>query len=77
MNDKVPEFITSKLLVEEGGILAITKNQLSAVDEDTEDEDLVFILDVLPQFGTIQKGEVNMDEDETFGLKDLAQRDIR
>ncbi|KAK3579867.1 hypothetical protein CHS0354_025772 [Potamilus streckersoni] len=77
VNDKVPEFITSKLLVEEGGILAITKNQLSAVDEDTEDEDLVFILDVLPQFGTIQKGEVNMDEDETFGLKDLAQRDIR
>ena len=77
VNDKPPVFITSKLLVEEGGILGISDNQLSATDEDTLPADLLFILDERPAFGVIQKGGNALKEGGMFKLEDLRRKEIR
>ncbi|KAK3090222.1 hypothetical protein FSP39_010172 [Pinctada imbricata] len=77
VNDKPPVFITSKLLVEEGGILGLSTNQLSASDEDTLPADLVFILDERPAFGVMQKGGNALNEGDMFKLEDLRRKDIR
>lgn len=69
--------MTNKLLVEEGGILSITLNQLSATDADTLSSELRFMLDALPRFGTLQKEGRSMRKGATFTLEDLRKKHIR
>ncbi|XP_067678275.1 FRAS1-related extracellular matrix protein 1-like [Haliotis asinina] len=77
VNNRVPQFVTSKLLVEEGGILSITSNQLSANDVDTSEEKLRFMLDALPRYGILQKGGIALRRGEGFNIADLEKKDIR
>ncbi|KAJ8305475.1 hypothetical protein KUTeg_016020 [Tegillarca granosa] len=77
VNNQAPSFVASKLLVEEGGILGISNNQLSATDADTMPEELTFILDEVPLYGVIQKSGNSLGEDGTFTLEDLQRADIR
>lgn len=77
VNDKAPKFIISKMLVEEGGILGISTNHISASDVDTNEADLVFILEDLPEHGRLQKGGNNLVSKDTFNLLDLRKKDLR
>lgn len=77
VNDKAPEFRSSKMLVEEGGILGISTSHISAVDIDTNEADLTFILENLPNHGRLQKGGNNLIEKNTFSMLDLLKKDIR
>lgn len=77
VNDKAPQFVVSKLLVEEGGILGISNVQISATDIDTNEADLLFTVDSLPAHGRLQKGGVNLDEEDTFNMLDLRRKDLR
>lgn len=77
VNDKAPLFITSKLLVEEGGILGISTDHISAADIDTKTDDLTFIIEATPSFGVIQKDGDILTVDKTFSLEDLRKKSIR
>ncbi|XP_062583418.1 FRAS1-related extracellular matrix protein 1-like [Saccostrea cucullata] len=77
VNDKPPSLLVSKLLVEEGGILGISNLQLSALDEDTLLEDLVFILDETPKYGVVQKNGMALAQKGEFKIDDLRRNDIR
>ncbi|XP_052685461.1 FRAS1-related extracellular matrix protein 1-like isoform X2 [Crassostrea angulata] len=77
VNDKPPSILVSKLLVEEGGILGISNLQLTATDEDTLPEDLVFILDETPSYGVVQKGGIALTQKGEFKIDDLRRNDIR
>lgn len=78
VNDKYPEFIvTSNLLVEEGGILGISNTHISAVDEDTNESDLVFVLEEGPTHGIFQHSGVNLREKGTFNFLDLRKKNLR
>lgn len=77
VNDKAPTFVTSKLLVEEGGILGITTDQLSATDVDTKPTELFFIVEATPSFGVLQKAGDVMTTGGKFNLKDLKKKRIR
>ena len=77
VNDKPPQFITSKLLVEEGGVLGISVIQISATDPDTNEYDLTFILEDSPKHGRLQRSGVNLDEKDTFNILDLRRKDLR
>ncbi|KAH3695332.1 FRAS1-related extracellular matrix protein 1-like [Dreissena polymorpha] len=77
VNDRPPTFVTSHLLVEEGGILGISTNHVSAVDVDTYENDLVFIIDQPPHHGQLQKGGVNLAATDTFKMLDLRRKDLR
>nr|KAG5697393.1 hypothetical protein BaRGS_008819 [Batillaria attramentaria] len=77
VNNQVPRFETSKLLVEEGGILSISINQLSASDADTLTSELRFMVDALPRFGTLQKEGRTLRKGATFTLDDLRKKHIR
>lgn len=73
----MPEFITNKLLVEEGGVLGITTNQLSANDVDTPVTQLKFILDALPMYGTLQNDGHTLKKGSSFTTDDLQKKNIR
>jgi hypothetical protein len=77
VNDKAPLFIASKLLVEEGGILAISTEQLSATDIDTKSMDLILVVEATPSFGILQKDGDLLTVDKTFNLEDLRKKRIR
>ncbi|KAL4235762.1 FRAS1-related extracellular matrix protein 1 [Mactra antiquata] len=77
VNDKAPAFIVSKMLVEEGGIIGISTNHISATDVDTNEGDLVFILEDLPKYGRLQKGGNNLVSKDTFNMLDLRKKDLR
>ncbi|ESO92424.1 hypothetical protein LOTGIDRAFT_233175 [Lottia gigantea] len=77
VNNRVPRFTMEKLLVEEGGVLGITVNQLSASDEDTPSEDLQFICYELPKYGTLQKNGMAMKVTGSFSIEDLQETSIR
>ena len=74
---QVPRFETDKLLVEEGGILSISISQLSASDADTVSSELVFMVDALPRFGTLQKEGRTLRKGTKFSLDDLRKKSIR
>lgn len=77
VNDKPPSLLSSKLLVEEGGILGISTLQMTATDEDTLPDDLVFILDETPKYGVIQKSGMALNQKGEFKIADLMRSDIR
>ncbi|XP_050400427.2 FRAS1-related extracellular matrix protein 1 [Patella vulgata] len=77
VNNRVPRFTTEKLLVEEGGILGITVNQLSAIDDDTPSEELKFICDILPKYGKLQRDGVDIGKKGVFMVEDLQKTAIR
>ena len=77
VNNQSPEFITSRLLVEEGGTIGFTTSQLSASDLDTNDLDLVFQLEDGPDNGMIQKRGLPLENIGTFQLEDVKKKQIR
>ena len=77
VNDKPPEFVTTRLLVEEGGILGISTGHISAVDVDTNEAELTFTVEEPPRHGQLQKGGVNLSEKATFSMLDLIRKDLR
>ncbi|GFO18835.1 fras1-related extracellular matrix protein 1 [Plakobranchus ocellatus] len=77
VNNHAPIFVTSKLLVEEGGILGITTNQLSATDIDTPTAMLKFVLETSPKYGILQNDERTLKEGGDFVLEDLQKKNIR
>jgi hypothetical protein len=77
VNDQAPSLLVSKLLVEEGGILGISNLQLTATDEDTRPDNLVFILDETPKNGVIQKNGMTLVKKGEFKIDDLRRNDIR
>lgn len=74
---QVPRFETNKLLVEEGGILSLSIAQLSASDADTLSSELVFVVDALPRFGSLQKEGRTLRKGAKFILDDLRKKHIR
>ena len=77
VNNHGPEFVTSKLLVEEGGVLGITTNQLSATDIDTPHALLKFALIKAPEYGTLQNDGRTVKEKQYFVIEDLQKKRIR
>ena len=77
VNDKYPVFTSSRLLVEEGGILGVSNTHISAKDEDTNDSDLIFVLEERPMYGIFQRSGVNLREKGTFNLLDLKRKNLR
>lgn len=77
VDNQPPEFITNKLLVEEGGTIAIGVNQISAMDFDTAATDILFVCKQLPQHGILQKNGINLKKEDSFRLEDLEEKDIR
>ncbi|XP_060082236.1 FRAS1-related extracellular matrix protein 1-like [Ylistrum balloti] len=77
VNNQPPAFVSSKLLVEESGILGLSVNQLSATDSDTLEADLEFILDEIPNFGVLQKDGLTLNEGGTFHMEDLKSKNVR
>lgn len=77
INNQPPKFVTSKLLVEEGGALSLSTNQLSAIDIDTVMEDLKFYCDSLPKYGALQKNGIAIKKGEEFNIHDLRHETIR
>ncbi|WAR22721.1 FREM1-like protein [Mya arenaria] len=77
VNDKPPVFVTSRLLVEEGGILGMSTDHISAADADTHEADLTFTVEQVPDHGRLQKGGVNLEAEATFNMLDLRRKDLR
>jgi hypothetical protein len=65
------------IFVEEGGILAISTEQLSATDIDTKSMDLILVVEATPSFGILQKDGDLLTVDKTFNLEDLRKKRIR
>lgn len=77
VDNQSPEFITNKLLVEEGGTIGITTSQISAMDIDTLPSELSFVCGQLPQYGMLQKNGINLKKEDHFKLADLKEKAIR
>lgn len=50
---------------------------MTATDEDTLPDDLVFILDETPKYGVIQKSGMALNQKGEFKIADLMRSDIR
>uniref|UniRef100_A0A8C5DN43 Calx-beta domain-containing protein n=1 Tax=Gouania willdenowi TaxID=441366 RepID=A0A8C5DN43_GOUWI len=71
--DNKPPFITnSGFTVMERNTFVITRNELYATDTDTDDENIIFTLTQIPQYGHLQYLGIDMSNEETFVLEDIA-----
>ena len=77
VNNQLPHMSVRKLSVVEGGTVRVSTNEISAYDPDTDQDELRFVLEKPPQFGTLYKEETAMSTGDTFTLQDLVRPNIR
>lgn len=71
--DNKPPFITNTgFTVLEKSTYVITNKELYATDTDTDDENIIFTITQIPQYGELQYLGVSMSNGETFVLEDVA-----
>ncbi|KAK7166140.1 hypothetical protein R3I93_006042 [Phoxinus phoxinus] len=71
VDNKPPVITNTGFTVLERNTYIITKNELDASDQDTEDENIKFIVTQIPRFGQLQYLGIDMSNGETFVLEDI------
>ncbi|KAL1023755.1 hypothetical protein UPYG_G00045680 [Umbra pygmaea] len=70
--DNKPPFITNTgFTCQERSTYIITKKELDATDQDTEDENIIFTVIQIPRYGQLQYLGIDMSNSETFVLEDI------
>ncbi|XP_028974102.2 FRAS1-related extracellular matrix protein 3 [Esox lucius] len=70
--DNKPPFITNTgFTCQERNAYIITKKELDATDQDTEDENIIFTVIQVPRYGQLQYLGIDMSNSETFILEDI------
>ena len=77
VNNQLPHMSVRKLSVVEGDTVRVSTNEISAYDPDTDQDELRFVVERPPQFGTLFKQETKMTLGDTFTLQDLVRPNIR
>ena len=65
------------LQVWEGGTATITNRDIMAYDPDTDQADLVFMIEDEPKYGLLLKGETRMTTSQQFTPDDLSNGVLR
>ncbi|KAA0722212.1 FRAS1-related extracellular matrix protein 2 ECM3 -like protein [Triplophysa tibetana] len=71
VDNKPPVITNTGFTVQEQNTFIITRNELNASDQDTENENIVFTVTQIPRFGQLQYLEIDMSNGETFVLEDI------
>ena len=77
VNNQLPHMSVRKLSVVEGGTVRVSTNEITAYDPDTDQDELRFVLEEPPKFGSLQKEQIIMTTGDTFTLQDLVRPNIR
>ena len=77
VNNQLPHMSVRRLSVAEGGSVRVSTNEISAYDPDTDQDELRFVLERLPQFGKLLKQDAVMETGDAFALVDLMRPNIR
>ncbi|KAL6487767.1 hypothetical protein MHYP_G00043930 [Metynnis hypsauchen] len=71
VDNKPPVITNTGFTVLERSTYIITKNELDASDQDTEDENIIFKVIQIPRYGQLQYLGIDMSNGETFILEDI------
>ncbi|XP_051993005.1 FRAS1-related extracellular matrix protein 2-like isoform X2 [Xyrauchen texanus] len=71
VDNKPPVITNTGFTVLEHNTFIITKNELDASDQDTEDENIKFTVTQIPRFGQLQYLGIDMSNGDTFVLEDI------
>ncbi len=77
VNNQLPHMSVRKLSVVEGGTVRVSTNEISAYDPDTDQDELRFVLEEPPHYGTMFKQDTVMTTGDAFTLQDLVRPNIR
>ncbi|XP_006629615.2 FRAS1-related extracellular matrix protein 3 [Lepisosteus oculatus] len=72
VDNKPPQITNTGFTVLERNTYIITKAELDAIDQDTDDDKITFTVTQAPRFGLLQYLGVDMSVGETFVLEDIA-----
>jgi VCBS repeat-containing protein len=76
INDAPKLSIHSDITVTEGSAIAITEAVLSATDEESVINNIIFTMKTLPQFGSIIKGNVPLTLQDTFTQQNILNHQV-
>uniref|UniRef100_A0A8B9HI93 Fras1 related extracellular matrix 3 n=1 Tax=Astyanax mexicanus TaxID=7994 RepID=A0A8B9HI93_ASTMX len=71
VDNKPPVITNTGFTVLERSTFIISKNELDASDQDTEEEHIIFKVIQIPRYGQLQYLEIDMSNGETFVLEDI------
>uniref|UniRef100_A0A8C9VAQ1 Fras1 related extracellular matrix 3 n=1 Tax=Scleropages formosus TaxID=113540 RepID=A0A8C9VAQ1_SCLFO len=71
VNNKPPTITNTGFTVLERSTYIISKAELDATDQDTDDDEITFTVTQIPRFGQLQYLETDMSVGETFALEDI------
>ncbi|KAM4603610.1 FRAS1-related extracellular matrix protein 3 [Polymixia lowei] len=72
VDNKPPVITNTGFNVLERSMYIITKKELHATDQDTDDENIIFTVTQIPHYGQLQYLGIDMSNGETFVLEDIA-----
>lgn len=72
VDNKPPIITNTGFTIMERGTFVITSKELHATDTDTDDENIVFTVTKIPEYGLLQYLGIDMTNSETFILEDIA-----
>ncbi|MBN3297142.1 FREM2 protein, partial [Amia calva] len=76
VDNKPPQITNTGFTVLERNTYIITKTELDATDQDTDDDKIIFTLTQAPRFGLLQYLGIDMSVGETFVLEDIVSGHI-
>ncbi|XP_067106912.1 FRAS1-related extracellular matrix protein 3 isoform X1 [Osmerus mordax] len=71
VDNKPPLITNTGFTVLERSTYIITRKELFATDKDTDDENILFTVTLIPRFGQLQYLGIDMSNRETFNLEDV------
>ncbi|XP_070564197.1 FRAS1-related extracellular matrix protein 1-like [Ptychodera flava] len=77
VNNQAPIIYTARMVVREGESLILGSSVLAASDQDTDIEDLTFVIQTLPSYGIIQRLDVDLKTGDTFTVDDVNSYRVR
>jgi len=77
VNNQLPHMSIKQIIVQEGGATAISTNEITAYDPDTDASKLVFTVDTEPKYGRLFRADMPLVEGEQFFIDDLVKANIR
>uniref|UniRef100_A0A3Q4MAS0 Fras1 related extracellular matrix 3 n=1 Tax=Neolamprologus brichardi TaxID=32507 RepID=A0A3Q4MAS0_NEOBR len=72
VDNKPPLITNTGFTVLERGTYVITRKELHATDTDTDDDNIIFTVTQIPQYGQLQYLGIDMSNGETFVLEDIT-----
>ncbi|XP_060078834.1 extracellular matrix protein 3-like [Ylistrum balloti] len=76
IDNQPPRVTNTGATVLENGMVILTTQNLNAIDPDTDDADIHFIVSSLPDYGEIQKGEQTLVVGDSFNKHDINRQKI-